>query len=303
MERAGSPSRSAATTRAPSASSPPCGAGRSAGRSTTSWPRWPSWPPTGVTEVTLLGQNVNSYGRDLHAGRPPGRTARRASAAAVRRAAPRRRRRARASAGCATPARTPRTSGPRRSRPWPRRRPCASTCTCRCRPAATGCWRPCTAATPPSATSSGWPRPGRAVPDLAVTTDLIVGFPGETDDDFARTLEVVAEAAYDFAYTFIFTPRPGTEAATMAERLRRPGGVRRALRAAAGRRRAVRARPPPRPHRPRRGGARRGPEQEGPAVITGRTRPEQARALPAGGARAQPARTPASRSPAPRPTT
>jgi tRNA-2-methylthio-N6-dimethylallyladenosine synthase len=52
-----------------------------------------------------------------------------------------------------------------------------------------------------------------AVPDLAVTTDLIVGFPGETDEDFERTLEVVAEAEYDSAYTFIFSPRPGTEAA------------------------------------------------------------------------------------------
>ena len=57
-----------------------------------------------------------------------------------------------------------------------------------------------------------------AVPDLAVTTDLIVGFPGETDDDFERTLEVVAEASYDSAYTFLFSPRPGTEAAVMADR-------------------------------------------------------------------------------------
>jgi tRNA-2-methylthio-N6-dimethylallyladenosine synthase len=51
------------------------------------------------------------------------------------------------------------------------------------------------------------------VADLAVTTDIIVGFPGETDDDFDRTLEVVAEAGYDSAYTFIYSPRPGTEAA------------------------------------------------------------------------------------------
>ncbi|MEN3272486.1 MAG: tRNA-2-methylthio-N6-dimethylallyladenosine synthase [Actinomycetota bacterium] len=57
-----------------------------------------------------------------------------------------------------------------------------------------------------------------AVDDLAVTTDIIVGFPGETDDDFARTLEVAAAAEYDSAYTFIFSPRPGTEAATMADR-------------------------------------------------------------------------------------
>ena len=45
-----------------------------------------------------------------------------------------------------------------------------------------------------------------------------MGFPGETDDDFERTLEVVAEARYDSAYTFIFSPRPGTEAAAMHDR-------------------------------------------------------------------------------------
>jgi tRNA-2-methylthio-N6-dimethylallyladenosine synthase len=56
-----------------------------------------------------------------------------------------------------------------------------------------------------------------ALPDLAVTTDLIVGFPGETEDDFERTLEVVAEAGYDSAYTFLFSPRPGTTAAAMTD--------------------------------------------------------------------------------------
>jgi tRNA-2-methylthio-N6-dimethylallyladenosine synthase len=56
-----------------------------------------------------------------------------------------------------------------------------------------------------------------AVPDLAVSTDIIVGFPGETDDDFVRTLEVAAAAEYDYAYTFIFSPREGTEAAQMVE--------------------------------------------------------------------------------------
>ena len=56
-----------------------------------------------------------------------------------------------------------------------------------------------------------------AVQDLAVTTDIIVGFPGETDEDFERTLEVVAEASYDSAYTFIYSPRPGTEAAEWTE--------------------------------------------------------------------------------------
>ena len=54
-----------------------------------------------------------------------------------------------------------------------------------------------------------------AMPDLAVSTDIIVGFPGETEADFVHTLEVAAAAEYDFAFTFIFSPRPGTEAATM----------------------------------------------------------------------------------------
>jgi tRNA-2-methylthio-N6-dimethylallyladenosine synthase len=57
-----------------------------------------------------------------------------------------------------------------------------------------------------------------AIADLAVTTDLIVGFPGETDADFEETLAVVDEARYDAAYTFVFSPRPGTEAATMTDR-------------------------------------------------------------------------------------
>ena len=55
------------------------------------------------------------------------------------------------------------------------------------------------------------------VEDLAVTTDLIVGFPGERDDDFEKTLEVVARCEYDSAYTFIFSPRSGTRAAVMVE--------------------------------------------------------------------------------------
>jgi tRNA-2-methylthio-N6-dimethylallyladenosine synthase len=55
------------------------------------------------------------------------------------------------------------------------------------------------------------------IPDLAVTTDMIVAFPGETEEDFEQTLEVAAEAEYDSAYTFIFSPRPGTEAAGRRE--------------------------------------------------------------------------------------
>jgi len=58
-----------------------------------------------------------------------------------------------------------------------------------------------------------------AVEDLAVTTDIIVGFPGETDADFEHTLEVVAEAGYDSAFTFIYSPRPGTEAAARTDEM------------------------------------------------------------------------------------
>jgi tRNA-2-methylthio-N6-dimethylallyladenosine synthase len=54
--------------------------------------------------------------------------------------------------------------------------------------------------------------------DLAVSTDIIVGFPGETDADFDATLEVAAEAQFDSAYTFIYSPRPGTEAAELVDR-------------------------------------------------------------------------------------
>jgi len=53
------------------------------------------------------------------------------------------------------------------------------------------------------------------IEDLSVTTDLIVGFPGESEKDFEETLAVVAEAQFDAAYTYIFSPRPGTNAAEM----------------------------------------------------------------------------------------
>jgi tRNA-2-methylthio-N6-dimethylallyladenosine synthase len=58
-----------------------------------------------------------------------------------------------------------------------------------------------------------------AIPDLALTTDLIVGFPGETEEDFQETLEVVEEVRYDGAFTFVFSPRHGTEAATMPDQV------------------------------------------------------------------------------------
>jgi tRNA-2-methylthio-N6-dimethylallyladenosine synthase len=58
-----------------------------------------------------------------------------------------------------------------------------------------------------------------AVPDLALSTDIIVGFPGETDDDFRETLEVVEAVGFDGAFTFVYSPRQGTDAATMPDQV------------------------------------------------------------------------------------
>ena len=65
------------------------------------------------------------------------------------------------------------------------------------------------------------------VPDCAITTDIIVGFPGETEADFEQTLEVAEEVGYDGAFTFIFSPRRETEAATMDGQLPHPVKVER----------------------------------------------------------------------------
>jgi tRNA-2-methylthio-N6-dimethylallyladenosine synthase len=65
-----------------------------------------------------------------------------------------------------------------------------------------------------------------AIPDLALTTDLIVGFPGETEEDFEQTIAAVEEVGYDGAFTFVYSPRAGTEAAAMVDQI--PDDVKRA---------------------------------------------------------------------------
>ena len=58
-----------------------------------------------------------------------------------------------------------------------------------------------------------------AIPDIALTTDIIVGFPGETEADFEETLSLVDEVGYDHAFTFVFSPAAGTEAARMDDQV------------------------------------------------------------------------------------
>ena len=107
---------------------------------------------------------------------------------------------------------------------------------------------------------------------MALSTDLIVGFPGETEDDFARTVEMVERVGYDNVFVFRYSRRPGTPAADMADQV--PDEVKARAQHAA-----------PRGDEPRGRGAEpaaRGPDAAGP----GRRRLAQERAR---GARAGPA--------------
>ncbi len=159
----------------------------------------------GVTEVTLLGQNVNSYGRDLTRRRPIFGDLLRATGAVegIRRVRftsphPKDLRPEVISAMAETPEvcnhlHLPLQSGSDLVLSAMRRGYTAERYLDRLAAARAG------------------------IDDLAVTTDLIVGFPGETEDDLERTLEVAAEAQFDSAYTFVFSPRPGTRAAAMED--------------------------------------------------------------------------------------
>jgi tRNA-2-methylthio-N6-dimethylallyladenosine synthase len=159
----------------------------------------------GVTEVTLLGQNVNSYGRDL--------TRRRPLFADLLRAV-----------GAVDGIRRVRFTSPHPKDLRPETIAAMAEVPTVCEhlhlPLQSGSDRVLAAMHRGYTAERYLQRLADAraqIADLAVTTDIIVGFPGETEDDFERTLEVAAAAAYDSAYTFQFSPRPGTEAATMTD--------------------------------------------------------------------------------------
>jgi len=160
----------------------------------------------GVVEVTLLGQNVNSYGRDLH-------TESRATFAEL----------------LAAVSAVDGISRVRYMSPHPKdiradviaaHRDIPEVCTHIHLPAQAGSTRVLKAMRRTYDRERYLDlvhRIREGVPDIALTTDLIVGFPGETDADFAQTLSLVTEAQYDGAYTFIYSPRPGTEAGETLE--------------------------------------------------------------------------------------
>jgi tRNA-2-methylthio-N6-dimethylallyladenosine synthase len=172
----------------------------------------------GVREVTLLGQNVNSYGRDL----------RRAQA-----------RRPRAASDAEEPAsfaellaaidRVPGIERIRYTSPHPKdmredviraHAELASVCEHIHLPLQSGSSRILKAMRRTYDRRRYTDRVSlirEHVPDAALTTDIIVGFPGESEGDFAQTLEVVEQVGYDGAFTFLFSPRRGTEAARIGE--------------------------------------------------------------------------------------
>lgn len=165
----------------------------------------------GVVEVTLLGQNVNTYGRDLSV---PGSSRRPLFARLLRE--------------------VDRVEGIRRVRftsPHPHdftpdvieaMAECESVCEHIHFPLQSGSDRVLRLMRRSyrSERYLAWlERIRAAVPGVAVTTDIIVGFPGETEEDFRATLDVARAASFDQAYMFQYSPRPGTRAASFADQL------------------------------------------------------------------------------------
>ncbi len=160
----------------------------------------------GVVEVTLLGQNVNSYGRDLD-GSPMFSKLLRAL-------------------DCVEGLERIRFTSPHpkdfRADSVAAMAECASVCEHIHLPAQSGS-DSCLKRMKRAYTRAKYLEKVRmvraAIPDVAITTDIIVGFPGETEEEFQDTLTLVAEARYDQAFTFQYSPRPMTAAAELPDHL------------------------------------------------------------------------------------
>jgi tRNA-2-methylthio-N6-dimethylallyladenosine synthase len=163
----------------------------------------------GVREVTLLGQNVNSYGRDLRATDPGGR----ASFAELLHALD-------AVEGIARIRYTSPHPKDMREDVIRAHAELPSVCEHIHLPLQSGSSRVLKAMRRTYDRQRYLDRVAlirEHVPDAALTTDIIVGFPGESEEDFEQTLDVVEQVGYDGAFTFVFSPRRGTEAAELTE--------------------------------------------------------------------------------------
>ena len=280
--RPGSPSRSAATTPAPSASCPRCAGPRSAGRSASIVAEVEALAARGTVEVTLLGQNVNSYGRDL----TPGGGRRAADAASRCGGSAERRRAGRSSPTCCGVGAVDGIRRVRFTSPHPKDlRPetieamaeTPAVCEQLHLPLQSGSDRVLAAMRRGYTAERYLERLAAAraaIADLAVTTDIIVGFPGETEEDFEDTLEVAAEAALrQRLHLHLLARGPGTRAAADDGAVRARRGDRRALRPPEGGRRPLRRSPATgRVSAASRRSSSRAPRKQDPDVLTGRTR-------------------------------
>ncbi len=155
----------------------------------------------GVKEVMLLGQNVNSYGKltpgelSFAESARPGRPDRWLAAHSLYHFPPARFV-ARADRGFRHVGKI-----------------YASTCICRCSRVRTRSWRACAAVIPRRSILARLNRLRDRCPKVALSTDIIVGFPGETDGEFAETLELLRAVEYDDIYSFTYSPRPQTVSA------------------------------------------------------------------------------------------
>ena len=139
-----------------------------------------------------------------------------------------------ASSGSGSPARIRGTSTTRFLDAMRGCRRSAGTCTCRCSRARRACSRRCGGATRARAISTWSTRIRESLPDVALSTDMIVGFPGETDADFEDTLSLTAAVGYHSMFSFKYSPRPNTLADKRLRRRCAGGGEDAADRGAAG---------------------------------------------------------------------